>query len=221
MAIDLTTPAATPSEYRGDNQRSSSDFDTPLGVTLLSVTRWAESRIGLAPGMLLPQTALTFTFDARGGTELFLADDAGQYLCRSITADSLKIDSDNDGAFDDYLFDTADAWVLPLPINAAQLGAGWTSIVLKPVTTAPLTEWPTARACVQIVGDWGCAATSTMRLVMKQRIIQVARELIEIHAAGPTLTVADIDATLSLNPSGRSLLRMFEQEANYSIPSIG
>jgi hypothetical protein len=94
----------------------STDDATAIGAMLLTVTRVVERRIGLAPGMLLPQTALTFTFSATGGKRLYLRDERGfQYLLRAITADSLKVDSDADGAFDDYLFDSADAWVSPVP----------------------------------------------------------------------------------------------------------
>lgn len=217
MAIDLTA-VATAGEYRDRTGKQSTAADTTIGALLTTMTRVVERRIGVAPGMLKPQTGLTFTFSAQGGSRLHLRDDRGsQYLLRSITADSLKIDASRDGTFDDYLLDTADLWVTPIPVNAAALEQPYTAIDLRPLASATITQWPDAEASVQITGTWGWAATPG---ALKERVIAMTRELIETHAAGPTLTIANLDESVQINPTTRSLMAMLEREFRYRIPAV-
>ena len=222
MAIDLSTPIASAAEFRDRVGQLSTDDDSTISALLLTATRVVERRIGVAPGMLLPQTSLTFTFSAEGGSRLRLRDERGfQYLLRAITADSLKIDSDLDGSFDDYLLDTADAWVSGFPINAATFNEPWTAIDLVPITSATITAWPDAANCVQIVGDWGVAASSAVRGALKERVIGIVRELIEAHHAGVAQSYTAMEDAINTIPKARSLMAMIEREYNYRIPMFG
>lgn len=221
MAIDLTA-IATPQDFREQVGELSSDEETMTGVLLTTLTRVVERRIGVAPGMLKPQTALTFTFTAYGGTRLYLRDERGsQYFLRSITADSLKIDTDADGAYDDYLLDTADSWVRPLPVNAATFNEPWTAIDLLPLTSATITAWPNAEASVQIVGNWGVASGSAIQMALKERVIGLTHELIDVIHAGYALSESMIEGTIETRPAARSLMRLIESEFSYRIPVFG
>lgn len=223
MAIDLSTPLASAAEYRARNGQVSSDDDTMISTLLLGMTRVVERRIGVAPGMLLPQTSLTFTFNASGGQRLRLRDERGfQYLLRSITADSLKVDTDADGSFDDYLLDTADAWVQLYPANASDFDEPYTAIDLRSgITGATLTSWPDADYSVQIVGNWGASATSAIRANLKERVIAIVRELIDAHRAGAAMNVYAVEEAITRTPTARALMAMIEREYNYRLPAFG
>ncbi|HEX3088972.1 MAG TPA: hypothetical protein VHQ23_09975, partial [Ilumatobacteraceae bacterium] len=159
MAIDLTA-IATAAEYKARNNRSSSDSDALLDVYLLGVTRVVERRIGVAAGMLKPQTNLTFVFDGSGKRRLYLRDERlGQYLLRSITADSLGVDNSQSGAYTDYTLDLADSFVQGVPSNADTFNEPFTAIDLLPISGASLGIWPPFRASIQITGNWGWATT--------------------------------------------------------------
>jgi hypothetical protein len=222
MAIDLVTPIASAAEFRDRNGMLSSNDDSMVETLLLTVTRLIERRIGVAPGMLLPQTSLAFTFSATGGSRLYLRDDRGfQYLLRSITTDKLEIDDDADGSFDDYTLDTADAWVSAFPVNAATFLEPYTAIDLLNITTATITAWPKARNCVQITGNWGVAANSAIRAALKERAISIVRELIDTHRAGAAMSVDAMGSAVESVPAARALMHMIEREYNYRSPSFG
>lgn len=221
MTINLS-PVMSVGEYKARAGRLTTDTvdDTVIGELLTSVTRVVEKRLGYAPGMLVPQTALTFVFDGSGESILRLRDERGfMYPLRSITADSLKIDSDFDGSFDDYLFDAADAWVQLAPVNASQYGEPYTWIELRAVTTAPITVFPSGRANIQIVGNWGYAETPG---VVRERVYGMTREVLDAERnGGASVSQYDMEEVINRVPSARALLAVLEREYSQRIPVFG
>ena len=214
----LLSAYATVDEYKSRNGKISSAQDSELDGLLTTVSRMLERRTGMMPGAFNSHTPATYVFDGRGGRILRLRDRAGrQYFLQTITADSLKLDTDLDGSYDDYLWDLSDAWVRGLPENAAALSEPYTALELRPVSTAPLTSWPNYPGSIQIVGTFGWAAVPG---AVKERVIGITRELIETHRAGPTLTVQEVDQAIELNPGARSLMHMLEREYSHRLPAI-
>lgn len=195
--------------------------DTRTSALLKSMTRVVEKRMGLAAGMLLPQNSETFTFDAEGGRRLWLRDnDDLLYPLRTITADSLKFDTDADASFDDYTWDFDDAWVVGYPRNAAAISEPYTAIDLVARGSYSLLAFPDAEYSVQIVGNWGYAANSPTTEAIKQRIIGITRELIETHHAGASWTSDSVEMAIAQNSSLRSMMMMIEQEYSHRLPVI-
>jgi len=213
VAIDLTTPIIDVDEYRSLVGRTNPAKDTEVAGLLLGMTRLIEKRARIAPGMLVPQTALTFTFDSVGGAILRLRSHGLQYYLRTTTADLLLIDDDADGVWDDYTLDFDDAWVQGEPVNAAQFLEPFTHIRLRNITGATITAWPNYEGAVKITGDWGWATTPT---AIKDRVALITRELIEAHHGGPSL---DIESALSPQ-SARQLSYVIEQEYGARIPVV-
>jgi hypothetical protein len=220
MAIDLTTPAASAADFRDRNGRVSSNDDTTIAALLLMGTRLVERRVGLAPGMLLPQAALTFTYTATGGPLLRLRDERGfQHLLQTATA--VGIDSERDGTFDGYsLVLGTTAWLRGYPVNAAALGEAYTGLsLLSGVSSGSPTTWTDGDE-VRVTGNFGCAATSAMRLALKERIIGIVRELNDAHHAGGAISMQAMEDAIERVPAARTILRMVEQEYNYRLVSV-
>lgn len=218
MAIALTA-AATAAEYRERNGRVSTSLDTLLGTLLTTVTRVVEKRIGLAPGMLVAQASETFVFDAIGGTTLYLRDRAGmQYLLRTVTADGIGVDGEQDGTYDYYELDFADAWVRGLPENAAAFSEPFTAVeLLSHMSDADPVKWPDQRASIQIAGAWGWATTPGG---VKERVIGIVRELVDTHGAGMAnpASFTAVDDAIERIPAARGLMSMLETEYRYRLP---
>jgi hypothetical protein len=223
VPLDLS-PVANAGEYRDRNNRESSLDDGQLESLLTAVTRAVEKRLGLAPGMLLPQDDLTFSFTAyvpnpyRVPRLLALRDTSSQqYLLRVVSADGIGIDSQYDGTYDGYELDFDNGWVRGYPENAAALGQPYTHIqLLTGISGATYTAW-TDRVMVQVTGDWGWAACPEP---IKERVIGMTRELVEVHRAGPTLTVYNVDENIQMNPSTRTLMSALEKDYSHRLVGV-
>lgn len=215
MALDLSA-VVTAAEWKDRNGEDSSDEDTLIGTLLTSVTRVVERRCEVAPGMFLPQTALTYTFTATGGNLLYLRDERGwMHPLRSVTADSLLIDSESDATFDGYTLDLSDGWVRGYPVNAATESQPYTAIQLLPgVSGAAPTAWTDGWE-VRITGNWGYAACPG---AIKERVIGITRELLDVHRGGAALDFNSIEDQVNRIPSARMLLYMLEREFSHRIP---
>lgn len=169
--------------YKLTGQSVPTQPDARLDGILEAASRLWDRAHGIAPGMMAPITSTALTFTPHGGTTLYLRDSGGyQCFLRSITADSLKIDSDADGSFDDYTWDLSDGWVRALPENASALSEPYTAIELNPYHgSAPLTAWPTYKNGVQITGTWGWAYTP---LAVQLRVADIAHSLSQRGYAG-------------------------------------
>ena len=189
--------------------------DPRLDVIIETASRLFDRAHGVAPGMFAPisSTALTFTPD--GGTTLYLRDTSGyQCFLRTITADSLKLDTDADGSFDDYLWDFADGWVRGLPENAAANGEPFTAIELNPShASAPLSVWPTYKNSIQITGTWGFASIPA---AVKVRVADIAHALSQRSFAGGYGT----EERLQVDGLPVWVMRMVDAEYNYRIPAL-
>lgn len=219
MALDLS-PVVSLAEYKQRVGRLDDDTtdDDAIGDLLTTVTRVVERRTGVAPGMLVPQTAQVFTFDAHGGTRLHLRDETGRQLfLRAITANSLNVDDDGDGDFE-YLLDAADAWVRPGPVNAPTYDEPWTHVDLVPTAAgATITGWPRLTACVQITGDWGWETTPG---ALRERVVGIVREVLDAERIGGGGQSYDPEERITSVPSARALLFMLEQEYSRRLPVI-
>ena len=215
-------PAALASldEYRVRAKFTSTNADevTAAEEDLAACTRLLEHELGVAQGQLTFSTG-TRVFDGSGHSVLYLRDRAGRaYFLQSIDADSLKIDDDLDGSFDDYTLDTDDNWVRGLPENAVADGAPFTAVELRPTTAATITAFPALPGCVEITGTWGL--TSTLQQVAKAIVISMTRDLRDHFAAGSANQYQAIDETMPLTDQTWRLIRSMKQSISRKIPGI-
>lgn len=216
MAIVLT-PYASADEYRQRNGRLDRTDDAALTAMLSSVSRAVDKRCSVHPGAFNQHTTLTFTFDGYGGSTLPLRDEQGlQYFLRTISTDGLKLDFTMDTVAD-YSLDFADAWVRGLPANASQFNEPYTSIELLPLTTATVEYWPDLRASVTVAGTWGWPSVPG---AIKERVIGLTRELVDVHHSGAAQIVSSADDLIQSMPSARALMNMLEREFSYRIPGV-
>lgn len=207
-------------EYRVRAKFTSTDADevTAAEEDLAACTRLLEYEIGVAHGMLTSSTG-TRIFDGSGQNVLYLRDRAGRtYFLQSIDADSLKIDSDLDGSYDDFTLDTADNWVRGLPENAVADGSPFTAIELRPTTSATITIFPALPGCVEITGTWGL--TATLQQVAKAVVISMTRDLRDHFAAGSANQFQQVDEQMPLSDQTWRLIRSMKQSLNRKIPGV-
>lgn len=202
--------------YRLRTGNKASGTDDVLNEVLLTASRLLDRELGYAPGHLGPIPSTTYRFDAHGGTLLRLRDNAGlQYMLRTITADSLALDTDADGSFDDYLWDFADAWVRGVPENAVTHGEAYTGVELMThLSTAPLSAWPDQRDCVRITGTWGMAAVPG---AIQELVVDLAHNLRQRQLAGG-ISVPAADESLPLSSAMWPVLRRARDEYARRIP---
>lgn len=216
MPIVLTAYASA-AEYRQRNGRLSTADDASLDAMLLSVSRAVDKRCGVHPGAFNTQGALTFVFDGDGGEYLPLRDGQGlQYFLRTISTDGLTLDTDSDGTAD-YTLDLSDTFVRGLPENATQYSEPYTKLELLPFPTATVAQWPLYRASVSITGTWGWAAVPG---AIKERVIGLTRELVDVHHSGAAQIVSTAEDLIQSMPSARALMNMLEREFSYRIPGV-
>lgn len=202
--------------YRRRTGNQATGTDSMLNEVLLTACRLLDRELGYAPGHLGPVTSTTYRFDGHGGTLLRLRDNVGrQYLLRSITADSLALDTDADGSFDDYLWDLADAWVRGVPENALTFDEAYTGLELMAhLSTAPLSEWPNQRDSIRITGTWGMPIVPG---AIQELVVDIARNLRQRQLAGG-ISLPGPDEALPLSASMWPVLRRARDEYSRRIP---
>jgi hypothetical protein len=194
--------------------------DSVLTSQLTLATRLTERSLRVMPGAFLPQSAETFTFDAIGGTRLYLRDNSGvQYFLRTVTADGIGVDLDRDGTYDYYALDFADAWVRGIPESALAFNRPFTAIDLLPgISGAAPLVWPDQAASIRIAGAWGWAVTPE---AIVDFVVHITHDLRSAHQAGATFEIPAIDGTISLrDQTGRWLWRQIETEYGARIVAI-
>lgn len=203
---------ATITEFRAGIGDKATGADATITAELLSMSRQVERALWLAPGYFNASAAnQSRIFDGNGRDTLQLRDSAGfAYCLTTLDADGLKIDSDLDGLYDDYLLDFNDAGVRGLPENAAAHSEPFTAIQLRPVSGSALTTFPRLEGCVKVVGTWGWSAVPQ---IIKDLVIHRTHELRQGLAAGALQSVAAFDGTIQMQP--RTLWLFKEAEALY------
>lgn len=208
---------ANAAEYRARVGKVSIAEDATILTLLTSVSRVVEKRLGVMVGAFNTHSGV-YVFDGTGRSLLRLRDRAGrQYFLTAITADSLKIDSDLDGSYDDYTLDLSDAWVRGLPENAAAGSEPYTAIELRPLTSATITTFPNLPGCVQITGTFGWAAVPG---AIKDRVVGITRELIDVQHAGAAMLVSDVEGEIDRVPAARALMSLLEREYSHRLPAF-
>lgn len=200
-------------ERSGDKATSTNGM---LDAVLEMASRALDRELSVAPGMFAPITSTALTFTPYGGTTLYLRDSGGyQCFLRTITADSLKIDSDADGSFDDYTWDLADGWVRALPENASAFSEPYTAIELNPYHgSAPLTAWPTYKNSIQITGTWGWAVTPG---VIVELVVDVARNILQAQRSG-SIGIPSMEGELPISPGMWPVLQRAKAAYSYRVP---
>lgn len=215
--MSLLDAYCTITEYRARTGSEASAANATLTAQITAVARLLERSLQVAPGAFNSATG-TRVFDGSGRSILRLRDDRGmQEFLQSIDADSLKIDSDLDGSYDDYTFDTADAWVRGLPANAAAHSEPFTAIELRPISTATLTVFPKLAGCIQIVGTWGWPAVPGM---IKELNAHMTYDLEQAHLAGATGNIPAIDDAMPLSQETWRLWRLAERMYGRRLPVV-
>lgn len=212
----LLDAAATTAQYLADaGQKATADAALPSQLT--GMTRLLEKSLQVQPGAFNQHSA-TYTFSGNGTDRLWLRDDAGlRYYLRTITADSLKIDTDRDGTFN-YLFDSADAWVRLSPDNAALQGEPYRWIDLRSITHAPIVRFPAGERNIEIAGTWGWA---TIPDIITQLVIHRTNELRQALAGGAAETLPGFDGGVPMAPKTFWLWKEAERLYGARLPSVG
>lgn len=149
---------ATDTQYRARTGDQTTGTNIVLNAQLLAVSRLIERALEVMPGAFNAHNG-TYVFDGNGKNILPLRDRGGlAYPFTAITADSLLIDSDMDGTYDDYTLDTSDPGIRGLPANAAAFGEPYWAIELRAVSGALLSTFPNLPGCLQITGTFGWSA---------------------------------------------------------------
>lgn len=168
--------------YSWTGGQQPSNADPRIDAVLEMASRIWDRLHGVAPGMMAPIGSTAFTFDGRGGSILQLRDANGmQFFLRTITSNSCKIDDDADGSFDDYTLDLSDAWLRALPQNASSFSEPYTRLELLNISSATITQWPSAPDSVEITGTWGWASTP---MGVQARVADIAHALSQRGYAG-------------------------------------
>lgn len=157
----LLTAYANATQYVARSQGKGNTSDTTLSSDLLAASRWVDDALGLSAGAFNNVSNTTLTFDAHGGSVLWLRDRGGKaYFLQDVNADGIGIDTEYDGTFDGYQLDFVDEWIRGLPENAVDQGKAYTSLelLLHLPTVKPSSGWPTGPYAVRIQGDWGFAS---------------------------------------------------------------
>lgn len=186
--------------------------DATITAELLVMSRQLERALWLAPGYFNASAAnQSRIFDGNGRAILRLRDTDGMAYClTTLDADGLRIDSNLNGVYDDYLLDFADSWVSGLPENAAAHSEPFTSIRLRPINGANLTIFPKLPGCVQITGTWGWSAVPQ---IITDLVIHRTHELRQGMTAGAMQSVAAFEGPIPMQP--RTLWLFKEAEALY------
>lgn len=188
-------------EYRARVISTDAAVDTLIDEHLTTASRRLEKMMGVCGGYFNSASG-TRTFDGHGGRLLRLQEPVGNlsgdldHCLTAVTADSIKIDSDADGSFDDFTLDFDDAWVRGSPANAATFGEPFTAIELLPITSATIAAWPTRAAAVEITGTFGWAAVPG---VIKELAIYLARDMRDLHKGGATMTIETLDGPVQMS----------------------
>lgn len=207
----------TLAEYRARTGGKATAANATLSAQLLAVARLLERSLQVAPGAFNSATGAR-VFDGNGKSVLRLRDRQGlQYYLQSIDADSLKIDSDLDGSYDDYTLDTADAWVRGLPANAAAHSEPFTAIELRSLMTATITAFPRLPGCVQITGTWGWAAVPG---IIKELNAHLVYDLEQAQLAGGAGQLPAIDESLPLSDQTWRFWRQAERMYSRGLPVV-
>lgn len=198
---------ATTAEYIAITAQKAT-ADSALSGQIAGMSRLLEKSLQVAPGAFNSATG-TRVFDGSGEATLVLRDRYGlAYFLQTIDADSLKVDSDLDGSYDDYTLDLADAWVRGLPENAAAASEPFREIELRALSSATLTTFPKLPGCIQITGTWGWSAVPD---VIKQLVVHRTNELRQALAAGALQEVSSFEGALPMRPYTNWLFREAER----------
>lgn len=210
---------ATIAQFRAAIGDKATAADATITAELLTMSRQLERALGLAPGYFnASATGQARVFDGNGRSILELRDREGYGYClTAIVADSLAIDSNLDGSYDDYTLDLSDAWVRGLPANAAAHSEPFTAIELRPLTTATLTIFPRLPGCVQITGTWGWAAVPQIIIDL---VIHRTHDLRQGLSAGATGAIAAFDSPEQMQPRSLWLFREAEKLYGRRLPVI-
>lgn len=203
---------ASQDEYRSRVGDNADEASVDLDEQLEAASRLLERSLQVAPGAFNSHAG-TYTFDAHGGTTLWLRDSAGMaYFLQSIDADLLTVGT-GDGAFAAYALDLADTGVIGRPENASVLGEPYRSIEL--LSSAPLTSWPDAPYAVRITGTWGWSAVPR---AIKELAIHLVHDLRQAHLGGALQEIPSIDGSLPLSDQSWRIWRRLEQDYGRRLP---
>lgn len=173
---------ATRDEYRTRTGDTTTGANALLDAVLAGVTRGLEKSLHLAPGAFNSHTG-TYFFDGFNESVLWLRDRGGMaYFLQSVPDGGIQIDSDADGAYDDYAWDFNDAWLRGIPENAIAGSEPFRALEIVPIATAPRTTFPLGPGTLKIAaGTFGWASVPEL---VKDAVCHRTLELFQQMKAG-------------------------------------
>jgi len=182
-----------------------------LGEYLVASSRLLDRELGLHDGAFNSHVA-TYTFDAHGGSVLYLRDRAsGGYFLQSIPSGGIGIDTEVDGTYDGEALSLGGA-VRGLPENAAP------STALELLPFGSRTSWPDRVASVRIAGaTWGWAAVPEM---VREIVVSMVRDLSDHHGGGAAAQYQRMDDLMPLSDQTWRLIRSAKQRYSRRLPVV-
>lgn len=213
----LTDAYATSADYRARTGDQTAGDDPTLIAQLTSVQRELERALGLHLGAFNSHED-EYTFPGDGTDLLRLRDSSGAgYFLQSVQTDGITLDTNNDGSFDGYALDFADAWVQPLPENAAAFSEPYTEIRLLALSGADPVCWPNRGGSIKIDGTWGWA---TVPDIIVDLVCHRTHELRTALKEGGVGTIPAFDTEATMRPSTAWLWREIEHLYGRWVPVL-
>lgn len=210
MALSLAT-YADEDVYRLRLGEQSIGDDPVLSAQLLGSCRLLEKSLGLAPGAFNSGTE-TLTFDGSGDSRLWLRDADGMgYFIQSVSANGIKLDTEQDGTFDGETYDpaTADTWIALGPANASLLSEPYHYIdIIDHRTDRSRDVWPSLPRSVKVTATWGWAAVPALIMDL---VVHRTHEIREGLKGGAYGELPSFDAAIPMRPNTAWMWHEVEQ----------
>jgi len=206
--VAVTDPYATAAEYRDRVDKTDTGDDATILAQLTTVSRFLDLR--LRRFFTQDAAAAVRTFDGNGEALLWLPADIA-----TTTGLVVKVDLNEDYDFTDSgetLTINTHFWVGPADADKGPEPRPYECLEVVP-NNGLFDVWPDQKRVVQVTAKFGWPAVPGG---IKERTIDLTRQMRDVLEAGATMTLQSIDTALPLSPQLRLLL--WDIERQYARP---
>jgi hypothetical protein len=209
MVAAVTDPYADVDEYKQRVGKTSGADDILLLELLKGVSRLIDQECGRFFGQ--DAAVVTRLYDGNGLPILYIDDVA------TTTGLVVKVDLDADLLFtgaDETLTEGTHFWLGP-----ANADKGPELMPCRYLEVVPangrLTVWPEQARAVSVTAKFGWPAVPG---AIKEAVVFVTREIIDLQKAGPSATLQNIDAAINLSPTAFAIVQRIKREYGLGSP---
>jgi len=208
VTASISDPYATAAEYRDRVDKTDTGDDATILAQLTTVSRFLDLR--LRRFFTQDAAVVVRTFDGNGEALLWLPADIA-----TVTGLVVKVDLN-----EDYLFTGATEtltinthfWVGPADVDKGPEPRPYECLEVVP-NNGLFDVWPEQQRAVQVTAKFGWPAIPGG---IKERTIDLTRQLRDVQEAGAAMTLQNIEAAIPLSPQLRLLL--WDIERQYAKP---